>query len=85
MAEGVLTPAALHLRARKTGRGRGVPDGELEHGPRCHRLHFSQVMESPPRLPRQPGFSHSPNVSSMCPAAGGPVLQAPVSESSGSH
>lgn len=52
VAEGVLTPAALHLRAAagETGRGRegGMLMVVLEHGPRCHRLHFNQVMESPP-------------------------------------
>lgn len=38
------------VRPREGGReGGGCADGGA--GPRCHRLHFSQVMESLPRLP----------------------------------
>lgn len=70
VAEGVLTPAALHLRVSSVevqrqrggsggggggGLGRGGGGGGV-NGPRCHRLHFSPVIESPPQLPRQPTF-----------------------------
>lgn len=59
VAEGVLTPAALHLRVsaeveRRGSVGRGSRGGLS--GPGCHRLHFSPVIESPPQLPCQPTF-----------------------------
>lgn len=64
VAEGVLTPAALHLRVSvEVGRqdeGGGWGCGVV-NGPRCHRLHLSPVMESPPQLPCQPTFSQPPN------------------------
>lgn len=63
VAEGVLTPAALHLRVssvevqrQRGGSGGGGGGFGGVNGPRCHRLHFSPVIESPPQLPRQPTF-----------------------------
>lgn len=72
VAEGVLTPAALHLRVsaevERQGGGEGEGEGEgegrrgVKNGPRCHRLHFRPMMESPPQLPCQPTFSQPPNI-----------------------
>lgn len=62
VAEGVLTPAALHLRvSAEVERQKGRGGGEV-NGPRCHRLHFRPVIESPPQLPCQPTFSQPPNI-----------------------
>lgn len=51
VAEGVLTPAALHLRVsaeveRMRGGG-GVMVMVVVNGPRCHRLHFSHGDRKP--------------------------------------
>lgn len=58
VAEGVLTPAALHLRVSvEVERQRGGEGGcGGVNGPGSHRLHFSLVLESPPQLPCQPSF-----------------------------
>ncbi|KAK1903133.1 eEF1A lysine and N-terminal methyltransferase [Dissostichus eleginoides] len=47
VAEGVLTPAALHLRVSAEVEREGEVGGV--NGPRCHRLHFRPLIESPPQ------------------------------------
>lgn len=77
VAEGVLTPAALHLRVsaeveRQNEGGGGAGWGGVGaaaavvvNGPRCHRLHFSLVIEKPLQVPSQATF-HSRQILSRC-------------------
>lgn len=76
VAEGVLTPAALHLRVsaevERQNEGRGgagwggvgavVVVVVVVNGPRCHRLHFSLVIEKPLQVPSQATFPQPSNI-----------------------
>lgn len=77
MAEGVLTPAALHLRAAagETGQREGVGGGDADGGVGT-RATMSQTsfQSGDGESSSAAASSVPPNVSCMCAAAGGPRL-----------